>query len=54
MDTRNNRNLFYQVFIPQKYAMEMASVFDKEHDSRMKILEQDKRSDLESVINLII
>ena len=54
MDTRNNRNLFYQVFIPQKYAMEMASVFDKEHYRRMKILEQDKRSDLESVINLII
>jgi len=49
MDTPK-RILYYQVFIPQKYADEMSMLFDRELDKRMNSLESKKRTELESVI----
>jgi hypothetical protein len=53
MDT-SKRSLYYQVFIPQKYADEMSILFDRELDKRMNSLESKKRTELESVISSII
>ena len=52
MDT-NDINIFYEIFIPQKYYEEIGILFDREQDKRMSLFESTKRKELESLINTL-
>jgi hypothetical protein len=52
MDT--NINLFYEIFIPQKHLEDIGSLFDKEQDKRMSLVESKKRTELENVLMKLI